>query len=123
DDQLKAFFNDRKSTYRAPEYRAMDVVALLPETLANPAEVSDADAEAAYARVAVKDPKYGSPEKRDLQQILFPNEAEASFDDIVKERNLKPQDTDLGETTKDTIIDKGEADAVFALPAGGLSGV
>ncbi len=134
DDQLKAFFNDRKSTYRAPEYRAMDVVALLPETLANPAEVSDADAEAAYARVAVKDPKYGSPEKRDLQQILFPNEAEAqaaevrikagaSFDDIVKERNLKPQDTDLGETTKDAIIDKGEADAVFALPAGGLSGV
>ena len=44
EDALKAFFNDRKSSYRAPEYRAMDVVALEPETLANPAEVSDADA-------------------------------------------------------------------------------
>ncbi len=73
DDALKAYFNDRKSSYRAPEYRAIDVVALEPETLANPAEVSDADAEAAYARVAGKDPKFGAPEKRDLEQILFPN--------------------------------------------------
>ena len=112
----------------------MDVVALEPETLANPAEVSDADAEAAYAKVAGKDPRFGAPEKRDLQQILFPNQAEAdaaeakikagaSFDDIVKERNLKPEDADLGETTKDAIIDKAEADAVFALPEGGVSGV
>ena len=134
EDALKAFFNDRKASYRAPEYRSMDVVALEPQTLANPAEVSDADAEAAYARVAGRDPRYGSPEKRDLQQILFPNQAEAdaaeakikagaSFDDIVKERDLKPKDTDLGETTKDEMIDKAEADAVFALPKGGVSGV
>ena len=78
--------------------------------------------------------RFGSPEKRDLQQILFPNQAEAdaaeakikagaSFDDILKERNLKPADADLGETTKADIIDKAEADAVFALPQGGVSGV
>ena len=134
EDALKAFFNDRKSSYRAPEFRSMDVVALEPQTLANPAEVSDADAEAAYARVAGKDPRFGSPEKRDLEQILFPNQAEAdaaaakikagaTFDDIVKERNMKPEDAELGETTKDAIIDKSEADAVFALPQGGVSGV
>jgi peptidyl-prolyl cis-trans isomerase D len=134
EDALKAFFNDRKASYGAPEYRSMDVVALEPQTLANPAEVSDADAEAAYAKIAGKDPRYGSPEKRDLQQILFPNQAEAdaaeakikagaSFDDIAKERGLKPKDTDLGETTKDQMIDKAEADAVFALPQGGVSGV
>ena len=134
EDALKAFFNDRKASYGAPEYRSMDVVALEPQTLANPADVSDADAEAAYAKVAGRDPRYGSPEKRDLQQILFPNQAEAdaaearikagaSFDDIVKERGLKPKDTDLGETTKDQMIDKAEADAVFALPKAGVSGV
>jgi peptidyl-prolyl cis-trans isomerase D len=134
DDMLKAYFNDRKSTYRAPEFRAMDVVALEPETLANPAEVSDADAEAAYAKVAGKDPKYGAPEKRDLEQILFPNQADAdaaeakikagaSFDDILKDRNLKPEDVELGQTAKDAIIDPAEAEAVFALPAGGVSGV
>jgi peptidyl-prolyl cis-trans isomerase D len=134
EDTLKAFFNDRKSSYRAPEYRALDVVDLEPQTLANPAEVSDADAQAAYAKVAGKDPRFGSPEKRDLQQILFPDQAQAdaaeakikagaSFEDIVKERGLKPQDTDLGQTTKDEMIDKAEANAVFALPQGGVSGV
>ena len=134
DDVLKAYFTDRKSSYRAPEYRAMDVVALEPETLANPAEVSDADAEAAYAKLAGKDPKLGAPEKRDLQQILFPSQAEAdaaavrikdgaSFDDIVKARSLKPEDVDLGLTAKDGIVDPTAAEAVFALPAGGVSGV
>jgi peptidyl-prolyl cis-trans isomerase D len=134
EETLKSYFNDRKSQYRAPEYRTMDVVSLEPEALANPDEVSDADAQAAYDNVAGKDPRYGSPEKRDLQQILFPNDADAeaaearikagaSFEDIVKERNLKPEETEIGENTKDAIIDKGEADAVFALPQGGVSGV
>jgi peptidyl-prolyl cis-trans isomerase D len=133
EDALKASYNDRKSSYRSPEFRSMDVVALEPQTLANPAEVSDADAKAAYDQLAGRDPRYGSPEKRDLQQVLFPNQAEAdaaeakikagaSFDDIVKERDLKPKDTDLGETTKDEMIEKAEADAVFALPQGGVSG-
>src|SRR5271166_815346 len=134
EDALKAFYDDRKSSYRAPEYRAMNVLALEPETIANPAEVSDADAEVAYEKLAGKDPRLGAPEKRDLQQIVFPSEADAdaaeaklkvgsSFDDIIKERALKPEDTDLGETTKDAMLDKGEADAVFALPQGGVSGV
>ena len=134
EEALKTFFNDRKSSYRAPEYRAMDILALEPKTIANPAEVSDADAEAAYAKIAGKDPRFGAPEKRDLQQILFPNDADASaaeaklkagtsFDDLIKERGLKPEDTDLGETTKDAMLDKAEADAVFALPPGGVSEV
>ncbi len=134
DDTLRAWFDDRKASYRAPEYRAVDVVALEPAALANPADVSDADAEAAYNRAAGKDPSLGAPEKRDLEQMLFPNQAEAdaaaakikagaSFDDIVKERNLKPEDIALGVTAKDAIIDPAEAEAVFALPAGGVSGV
>ena len=134
ESELKTFYNDRKSSYRAPEYRGMTILALEPSTIANPAEVSDADAEAAYQKLAGKDPKFGAPEKRDLQQILFPNagdaeaaeakiKAGASFDDLVKERGLKPEDTDLGQTTKDAMLDQAEADAVFALPQGGVSGV
>ena len=134
EDALKAYFNERKSSYRAPEYRGMEVVSLEPDALANPAEVSDADAEAAYARMAGADPKFGAPETRDLQQIVFPNEADAqaaaakikagaSFDDIVKERNLKAEDVDLGQTAKDALLDPAEANAVFALPVGGVSGV
>ena len=134
EEALKTFYNDRKSSYRAPEYRAMTLLALEPETIANPAEVTDADAEAAYEKIAGKNPQFGAPEKRDLQQILFPNEADAaaaaaklkagtSFDDLVKDRGLKAEDTDIGETTKDAMLDKDEANAVFALPPGGVSGV
>jgi len=134
EDKLKTFYNDRKSSYRAPEYRGMNLLALEPETIANPAEVSDADAEAAYQKIAGKDPKLGAPEKRDLQQIMFPNKGDAeaaeaklkagaTFDDLIKERGVKPQDTELGETTKDAMLDKSQAEAVFALPQGGVSGV
>ena len=133
-DALKTFFDERKSMYRAPEYRAVDILSLTPDMLANPSEVSDADAEAAYAKSAGKDPRFGSPEKRALQQIVFPNEADAaaaeakikagaSFDDIVKDRGLKAEDVDIGETTHDAMLDKAKADSVFALPQGGVSGV
>lgn len=134
EDALKTFYNDRKSSYRAPEHREMTVLALEPDTIANPADVTDADAQAAYEKIAGKNPEFGSPEKRDLEQILFPNDADAaaaeaklkagtSFDDLVKGRGLKPEDTQIGETTKDAMIDKDEANAVFALPQGGVSGV
>jgi peptidyl-prolyl cis-trans isomerase D len=134
EDALKTFYNDRKSSYRAPEYREISVLALEPDTIANAADVTDADAQAAYEKIAGKNPKFGAPEKRDLQQVLFPNDADAaaaeaklkagaSFDDLIKDRGLKPEDTDLGETTKDAMLDKDEANAVFALAQGGVSGV
>ena len=134
EDALKTFYNDRKSSYRAPEYREMTILALEPDTIANAAEVTDADAEAAYQKLAGRDPQFGAPEKRDLQQVLFPNDADAaaaqaklkagaSFDDLIKDRGLKPEDTDIGETTKDAMLDKDEANAVFALPQGGVSDV
>jgi peptidyl-prolyl cis-trans isomerase D len=134
EEALKAFYNDRKSSYRAPEYREMTILALEPDTIANPAEVTDADAEAAYQKIAGKDPQFGAPERRDLQQILFSNEADAataeaklktgaSFDALVQDRGLKAEDTDIGETTKDAMLDKDEANAVFALPQGAVSGV
>ncbi|MGA9795783.1 MAG: SurA N-terminal domain-containing protein, partial [Rhizomicrobium sp.] len=134
EDVLKAFYNDRKSSYRAPEYREMSILALEPDTIANPADVTDADAQAAYEKIAGKDPQFGAPEKRNLQQILFPNEADAdaaeaklkagtSFDALVKDRGLKAEDTDIGETTKDAMFDQAAANAVFALPQGAVSGV
>ena len=132
DDALKAYFNDRKTQYRAPEYRALSILLVDPSTLANPADVSDEDAKADYDKV--RDSRFATPEKRKLQQIVFPDQASAdeaeakikagaSFDDIVKSRNLTPADVDLGETTKAAMFDKTIADAAFALPGGGVSEV
>ena len=132
DDVLKAYFNDRKDQYRAPEYRALEILLVDPSTLANPADVSDDDAKADYDKV--RDARFATPEKRKLQQIVFPDQASAddaeakikagaSFDDIVKARNLKPSDVDLGETTKAAMFDQTIADAAFALPHDGVSEV
>jgi peptidyl-prolyl cis-trans isomerase D len=131
-DQLQSFFNDRKASFRAPEYRAINMLAITPSTIAKPEEVSDADARALYDRV--KDERFGVPEKRSIQQLIFSNEADASaaeakikagasFDDVAKAGDLGGKLADLGETTKSGIFDKAVADAAFALPDGGVSDV
>ncbi|MFZ2105233.1 MAG: SurA N-terminal domain-containing protein, partial [Roseiarcus sp.] len=131
-ETLKAYYDDRKSSWRAPEYRAIDILLVSPASLAKPSEVSDEDAKAAYEKE--KDARFTSPEKRKLQQIVFPTEAEAaeaeakikagaSFDDIAKARNLTATDMDLGDVTKADTFDHAIGDAAFALPGPGVTDV
>jgi peptidyl-prolyl cis-trans isomerase D len=131
-DALQSYFNDRKTSYMAPEYRAANILAVTPAALAKPGEVTDDEARALYEKV--KEARFGAPEKRKLQQIVFPKEAEAdealakirggsSFDDIAKSRNLTDKDIDLGDVPRSGVFDKALADAAFALPAVGVSDV
>lgn len=128
-EQLAAYFDERKILFRAPEYRKVTLLSLSPAELAKPSEVTDADAKAYFDQ---NKSTFGSPEKRELRQIVFPNETEAAaarekiakgatFDDIAKERELKPSDTDLGLIEKTGIIDPAVADAAFALKPGEVS--
>jgi peptidyl-prolyl cis-trans isomerase D len=128
-EELSKYFEDRKTLFRAPEYRKITVLALVPADLAKPDAVSDADAKAYYEQ---RKASYGKPEKRELHQIAFPNEQEAtaareriskgaSFDDIAKERGINPSDSDLGMVTKSDIIDPAVADAAFTLKQGETS--
>jgi peptidyl-prolyl cis-trans isomerase D len=132
DEALKTFFEARKASFRAPEFRDFNMLAITPTTIAKPGEVSDADAMAQYEKV--KDTRFGSPEKRKLQQIVFPNETDAaqasakikagaSFDDIAKEQKLSDTETDLGTVARKDVFDKAIAEAAFALPSGGVSDV
>jgi peptidyl-prolyl cis-trans isomerase D len=131
-EALKKFFDERKANYRAPEFRSVNILVASPTEMAKPDAVSDADARALYDKV--KDARYGTPEKRHLQQIIFPSETEASealakiragatFDDIVKERGLSDKDIDLGTVAKGTVFDTAVADAGFALQPGTVSDV
>ncbi|MBV9234673.1 MAG: SurA N-terminal domain-containing protein [Xanthobacteraceae bacterium] len=126
---LTKYFEDRKALFRAPEYRKVVLLALSPETIAKGIEVSDAEVKRAYDDHLSR---YTTPERRDLQQIVFPNQEEAdkaaqrlkegtTFDALVKERGLKDTDVNLGLVTKTGIIDPAIADAAFALPADGTS--
>lgn len=128
-EQLTSYFDERKVLFRAPEYRKLTLLTLSPADLAKPDEVSDADAKTYYEQH--KD-AYGKPEKREVRQIVFPNEADAAaardkiakgatFDDIAKERELKPSDTDVGMVAKADMIDPAVADAAFALKPGEVS--
>jgi peptidyl-prolyl cis-trans isomerase D len=131
-DVLKTYYDQRKASYRAPEFRGFDLLLVSPASLAKPADVSDDDAKAVYEKE--KDTRFATPEKRKLQQIVFPTEAEAaeaeaklkggeSFDELAKSRKLTDADLDLGEVTKADIFDHAIGDAAFALPANGVSDV
>jgi peptidyl-prolyl cis-trans isomerase D len=127
---LKTYFEERKSSFRAPEYRKLVVLAATPATLARPDEVSDSEARERYEKD--KASKYGSAEKRKLQQMSFVSQEEAqaaseklkggaTFEDIAKERNLNPKDFEIGTLAKAEVIDPAVRDAAFALPLGGTS--
>ena len=129
-EELAAYYDAHKATFRAPEYRKLVVVTVSPEELAKTVEVSDEDAKRAYD---IRLNRYTVPERRQIQQIAFPTaeEAEAaakqiadgtSFDMIVMERKLTDKDIDLGTVTRGEMIDPAIADAAFSLPADGVSG-
>ena len=126
---LNKYFDERKTLFRAPEYRNITLLSLAPSDLAKPDAVTDTDAKAYFEQH--KD-SYGKPEKREVRQIVFqkPEEAAdareritkgAKFDDIAKERQLKDSDTDLGMVAKSDIIDPAVADAAFSLKPGETS--
>ena len=127
---LRKVFDERSAAYRAPEYRKLVLLPILPATVAKPGDVSDADVQALYDQV--KAARFTTPEARTLQQIVFPSEAEAeaaaarlksgtSFAALAAERNLSDKDVDLGRVTRSQIYEKAVADAAFALPADGTS--
>jgi peptidyl-prolyl cis-trans isomerase D len=128
-EALAAYFDEHKALFRAPEYRKIAFVAITPEDLAKTSEVSDDDAKKLFEQ---RSSQLGTPEKRQVSQIVFPSLEEAqaareriasglSFEDLAKERNLKTADFDLGLVTKSAILDPAVRDAAFALPSGEVS--
>ena len=128
-DVLSKYFEDNKFLFRAPEYRGLVLMSLTQADLAKPDEVSEADARRYYE---LNLSRFGTAERRLLQQIVFPTAEEAkaaaeklgetvSFEALAKERGLDLKDIDLGLLTKSSIIDRGIADAAFALKEGEVS--
>jgi peptidyl-prolyl cis-trans isomerase D len=128
-ETLAAYFDDHKAQFRAPEYRKIAFVLVTPDEIGKWSQVSDDDAKKLYEQ---RREKLGTPEKREVSQIVFPNMEEAttarnrissgsSFDDLVKERGLGAADVDLGMVPKSAIIDPAVATAAFSLGSGEVS--
>ena len=128
-EQLSKYFEEHKIFFRAPEYRKIEVIAVTPEELGRWMEISEADIKAEFD---AHRNRYVRPERRHVEQIVFPTmqEAEAaearikdglSFATVATERGLKDKDIDLGTVTKSEIIDPAVASAAFALKDGEVS--
>ena len=127
--ELSKYFDDRKILFRAPEYRKIVTLTVTPADLAKTIQVSDEDVKKNYDENLKQ---YITPERRHVEQIVFPNMTDAqaasdriksgvSFATIAAERGLKQSDIDLGTVPKSGIIDPAVADAAFSLKQGEVS--
>ena len=128
-EELSKYFDTRKILFRAPEFRKVATVVATPAELAKTAEVPDEDVKQIFDTYRNR---YITPERRHIEQMVFPNMAEAqaasdrikgglTFAALAAERGLKEQDLDLGTVAKSTIIDPTVADAAFSLKEGEVS--
>ena len=127
---LQTYFEDHKTAFAAPEYRRIVMLAVTPTLIAQAGAVSDADATKLYD--SVKSARFTTPEKRQVRQIVFPDEADAKaararvsngadFDALIADRKLSAADVDLGLVTKRDIGSPLVADVAFALPLAAIS--
>lgn len=129
-EELTSYYESTRQLYAAPEFRRLAVLPVTPASIAKPDDVSDADARNRYEEV--KNERFGAPEKREVEQILFASDAEAkearakldsgkTFDDLLLEKNLGPKDASLGTVARTGLVDKNVADAAFSLKEGEVS--
>jgi peptidyl-prolyl cis-trans isomerase D len=128
-EELAKYFDERKILFRAPEYRKLVIVSLIPSEQARWIEISDADLKRAYEE---RRARYVTPERRHILQVDFPN-AEAAqaaadriakgakLDEIAKELGKTEKDIDLGTVAKAAVIDRAAGEAAFALKEGEVS--
>ncbi len=134
EDELKKFYELQKTAYRTPEFRKFVTLAVTADSAADPSKVTDADITALYERVKLQ--RFGTPELRQIYQIVFKSgeEEEAAaavakiregmkFEEIAAARDLKISDIDLGLLPIDKFADPAVAKAAFALKEGEVSPV
>lgn len=128
-DKLSAWFEERKATYAAPEYRKVVYIKLQPEDIADEAAVSDEQVGAEYERNKAR---FTTPETRAIEQLVFPSTEAAqtaldaiksgsTFDSIVASQGKTQADTLLGTLTRAQVPDQAVADAAFSLQVGEVS--
>lgn len=130
-DTLASWFEARKASYAAPEYRKFSYVKLEPEDIADETAIAEDDVRKDYE---ANKAKFTTPESRTIEQIVFTTTEQAetalasirsggTFEQAVAAQKKTMADALLGSFTKDRISDKAVADAAFTLPAQQVSDV
>ncbi|WP_162912931.1 SurA N-terminal domain-containing protein [Rhodospirillaceae bacterium SYSU D60014] len=127
DAALAAFHEGHADRYQAPEYRSVAIVELSPQELAKEIKVSDEDVRAAYEE---RRGGFNVPERRQIEQIVFPDEAAAkAAADMLREglafaevaqRTTGGAPIDLGTVERATMLQE-LSDAAFTPAEGQVS--
>jgi len=128
DEDLQAFVRSHPAQVSTPEYRDVTYAVAAPQDVMNQVHVTDQELEQQYE---LRKDQYQVPEKRDVEQIVFPDEASAKaartkldagtgFDQLAFQRGLKPSDTSLGAVVE-ADLGKDRGPPTFALSAGSVT--
>ena len=128
DAVLAAYLKKNVDRFSTPEYRSVTYAAVTPDDLKGQITVPEAEVAQAYDQ---RKASYTTPEKRDIEQISYPDEAGAkaarakiakgqTFAAAAAERGVKPADLSLGTlVAADLPGERGKA--AFALKQGEVS--
>lgn len=121
--KLKEFYDQNLRNYVAPETRKLSVVLATPEALKGKASVTEEEVRAFFEG---NQGRFGTPERRKVQQITFPDKAAAEaayaalvagkdFLEVAKVAGRTEADIDRGTIGKEGLLDPAIAEAAFAL--------
>ena len=127
---LKTWFEERKATYAAPEYRKIAYIKLDPEALADPSAISDEQVQEGLRRARRRATPRRKPARSSSWSFRTPEAAKAAFDstrtgatfdDLVKARARRWPTCSSAPSPRRRCRDPAIADAVFKLSANEIS--
>ncbi len=120
--QVEAYYEANIERFTAPEIRHVTYAWIAPPMIYDEIEIEEAALRTLYQS---RLPDFVQPERRLVERLVFPDEAAAAaamarleegtteFEDLVAERGLDLEDTDMGDVSREQLGAAGEA--VFAL--------
>ncbi|MGH6888645.1 MAG: SurA N-terminal domain-containing protein [Rhizomicrobium sp.] len=128
DAELAAYIRLHGSQFSTPQYRDITYAVAGPQDVMNQVHVTDQELQQQYE---LRKDQYQIPEKRDVEQITFPDQASAkaaqakldagmTFDQLAFQRHLKASDISLGSVVE-ADLGKDRGPPTFALTSGGTT--
>ncbi len=127
----KAFLENNKRLFTAPEYRKIGVLTLSPEIVRKSIKVTKEDIVKSYQE---RIDQFSIPGKRHIRRMSFIEREKAKearleltggadFMDVAKKYGFKTEGTDMGFIDKSDLFDPRVANEAFSLPKGAISKV
>ncbi|PIB24817.1 hypothetical protein BFP76_06510 [Amylibacter kogurei] len=121
DEQLNTYYSENPDRYTTPVAREITYAWLSPTMIEDQVEISADELQSAYD---LQTERYNRPERRAIDRLVFADNEAATdarnrldggaitFDALIAERGLEPEDVDLGEVEKSG-VSTSVADGLF----------